>query len=233
LFPWLGLNVKISYQCDRKKDILRSIGLHLINGRMVEGFHDRLLQLDLTPKIPDYSYTISPLIMPKSGILRIKNFLREEILREDHQWALEARQRWEKDLKLLEHFYEDGKEKGESYHNEKEALQNQYEPKIIISVINGGLFYLTEKRRIMGFTIAPQECCAAGLRRFRPRHCIPPPITAPRFVPQNKKVSPRQLTFSAASILAADSRESFQTTGKEIPVWTPFFQTDFFRSSFG
>lgn len=145
LIPWLGLNLKISYQCDRKKDILRSIGLQLINGRMVEGFHERLLQLDLTPKIPDYSYTISPLIMPKSGILRIKKFLREEILNEDHHWAMEARQRWEKDLQLLEHFYEDGKEKGESYHNEKEALKNQYEPKISVSVINGGLFYLTEK----------------------------------------------------------------------------------------
>jgi hypothetical protein len=72
LRPWLCMNVKISYQCDRKRDVFKSIGLQLINGQMVEDFHDRLLQLQLTPKIPDYSFTLSPLIMPKSGISRIE-----------------------------------------------------------------------------------------------------------------------------------------------------------------
>ena len=43
LKPWIGLNVKISYQCDRKKDVFNSIGLNLINGQMVENFHDHLI----------------------------------------------------------------------------------------------------------------------------------------------------------------------------------------------
>lgn len=42
-----------------------------------------------------------------------------------------------------------------------------------------------------------------------------------------KKVSPRKLTFFAASILSAGSTESFQTTGKEIPVLTPAFPNGF------
>ncbi|MBB6444900.1 YqhG family protein [Bacillus benzoevorans] len=142
LKPWLGLNVKISYQCDRKKDILRSIGLQLINGQMVENFFARLTQCKLTPKIPDYSFTLSPLIMPKSGVLRIENYLRRELEQEDTTWAEEARIRWQQDLALLEHFYQDSEEKGESYSIEKKALQEQYEPKITISIINGGLFYL-------------------------------------------------------------------------------------------
>ncbi|MCQ6273721.1 YqhG family protein [Bacillus sp. V3B] len=142
LKPWLGMNVKISYQCDRKKDVFRSVGLQLINGQMVEHFHDQLLELDLTPKIPDYSFTLSPLIMPKSGLLRIENYLKTKIEKEDHTWADEARKRWSKDLNLLEHFYRDSDEKSESYEVEKEALKDQYEPKINISIINGGLFYL-------------------------------------------------------------------------------------------
>lgn len=145
LRPWLGLNLKISYQCDRKRDVFKSIGLQLINGQMVEDFHDKLLQLRLTPKIPDYSFTLSPLIMPKSGVSRIQHLLRGEIEQEDHYWAVEARERWNKDLQLLEHFYEEAEEKTESYENEKKALQEQYEPKVKISIINGGLFYLTEK----------------------------------------------------------------------------------------
>lgn len=145
LRPWLGMNVKISYQCDRKRDVFKSIGLQLINGQMVENFHDRLLQLQLTPKIPDYSFTLSPLILPKSGVSRIETKLRNEIEQEEHQWANEARERWEKDLQLLEHFYEEAEEKGETYENEKKALQEQYEPKVKISIVNGGLFYLTER----------------------------------------------------------------------------------------
>lgn len=142
LKPWIGLNLKVSYQCDRKKDVFYSIGLNLINGQFVENFHDQLLHLDLTPKIPDYSFTLSPLILPKSGLKRIENYLKTKISKEDSSWAEEAKKRWQKDLDLLEHFYKDNEEKGESYDIEKQALRDQYEPKMIVSIINGGLFYL-------------------------------------------------------------------------------------------
>jgi hypothetical protein len=145
LMPWLCMNVKISYQCDRKRDIFKSIGVQLINGQMVEDFHDRLQQVQLTPKIPDYSFTLSPLVMPKSGMQRIENYLRSVIEKDDHSWADAARQRWDQDLRLLDHFYEDAEEENESYETEKKALQEQYEPRINISYINGGLFYLTNE----------------------------------------------------------------------------------------
>lgn len=143
MYPWLGLNVKISYQCDRKRDVFKSIGLQLINGGMIENFHDRLLQISLTPKIPDYSFTLSPLVMPKSGIKRIEQYLRTGIEQENHTWADEARMRWKQDLDLLHHFYEED-ENNENFEVERKALQEQYEPKIKIEIINGGLFYLTD-----------------------------------------------------------------------------------------
>lgn len=145
LLPWLCMNVKISYQCDRKRDIFKSIGLQLINGKMVEDFHNYLLKISLTPKIPDYSFTLSPLVKPKSGMVRIENYLKSVIENDDHTWADEAKIRWEKDLELLNHFYEDIEDENESYETEKQALKDQYEPRIHISFINGGLFYLTEK----------------------------------------------------------------------------------------
>ncbi|WHY76053.1 YqhG family protein [Neobacillus sp. WH10] len=145
LMPWLCMNVKISYQCDRKRDVFKSIGLQLINGQMVEDFHDRLQKISLTPKIPDYSFTISPLVRPKSGMSRIETYLKSVISEDDHSWANDARKRWNQDLRLLDHFYEDVEDENESYETEKKALQEQYEPKINISLINGGLFYLTEK----------------------------------------------------------------------------------------
>lgn len=144
LIPWIGLNMKISYQCDRKRDVFISIGLNLINGRMEEEFHDKLLKMPLNSKIPDYAYTLSPLIKPGSGVNRIYSFLNTRISEEDHTWAEEARIRWNKDLDLLHHFYEDSEGISESFETEKTALKEQYEPKINISIVNGGLFYLTE-----------------------------------------------------------------------------------------
>lgn len=143
LIPWLGLNMKISYQCDRKRDVFKSIGLQLVNGQMTEDFHDKLCQMRLIPKIPDYAFTLSPLIMPKSGVGRMQAYLTKKLSLEDHSWAIDARNRWQKDIDLLNHFYEN--ERNESYEIEKEALQEQYEPKIRIEIVNGGLFYLTAK----------------------------------------------------------------------------------------
>lgn len=144
LHPWLGINVKISYQCDRKRDELVSLGIHLINGMIVPNFHNYLEQLSLTPKIPDYCFTISPLIKPKSGIMRLKQYLESYVQKDNHIWASEARMRWKEDLDLLEHFYAEMDEKPECYEVEKQALKEQYEPKIVIKMINGGIFYLSE-----------------------------------------------------------------------------------------
>lgn len=148
LYPWLNLNIKISYLCDRKKDHFRSIGLNLINGMMVDRFHDEIQSkgIPLTAKIPDYTFTLTPLIKPVSGIRRIEERIRQEIVLDDHTWAEEARLRWQEDEQLLERFYEDREELPESYFKEKEALKVQYEPHIEVKIINGGLFYLMEKR---------------------------------------------------------------------------------------
>ena len=51
--------------------------------------------------------------------------------------------RWNHDLDLLNRFYEESDELPESYEIEKQALQEQYEPRITVQIINGGLFYVT------------------------------------------------------------------------------------------
>lgn len=145
LHPWLGVNIMVSYQCDMKKDHLYSIGLHLVSGALVENFQDKLEKINLTPKIPDLCFNMTPLIKPQSGIKRIENFIEQTIRTQDHSWADSARQRWNEDLKLLDHFYEDVEEKPDCYYLEKEALRELYEPEIRVSIQNGGIFYLTTK----------------------------------------------------------------------------------------
>ncbi|MCD7033176.1 YqhG family protein [Metabacillus sp. GX 13764] len=142
LHPWLGVNIQVSYQCDMKKDLLYSIGLNLISGAMAEDFQHKIELLQMTPKIPDLCFTMSPLVKPQSGLNRIYSFIQDKIQQEEHTWADDARQRWNADLMLLNHFYENLEEKPEAYWLEKEALRELYEPKITISVQNGGIFYL-------------------------------------------------------------------------------------------
>ncbi|MDX8364260.1 YqhG family protein [Cytobacillus sp. IB215665] len=148
LYPWIGINVLISYECDRKRDYIHSLGLHMINGMIVTNFQNQLNKLRLTPKIPDLCFTMSPLIMPQSGLVRLNQHINHMIEQEDHSWADEARERWNEDLSLLNHFYEGVEEKPDCYETEKRALQEQYEPTINVKVINGGLFYLRQTSNI-------------------------------------------------------------------------------------
>ncbi|MCO7176574.1 YqhG family protein [Sporolactobacillus kofuensis] len=142
LEPWLGLNLKISYQCDLKKDFIRSVGLQLINGTLIEGFQSMLKRLQLNQKMPDYCYTLSPLITINSGIRRIERFIEAELNTEPTDWADQANERWEKDQQLLDSFYDYQELKPERYTQEKKALEEQYKPVIKVKLINAGLFYL-------------------------------------------------------------------------------------------
>ncbi|MCQ2011321.1 YqhG family protein [Sporolactobacillus sp. STSJ-5] len=142
LEPWLGINMKISYQCDLKKDRLISIGLQMVNGTLIEGFQSMLGKLELIARLPDYCYTLSPLITVKSGIQRIERFIASELETEPFEWADQASERWKKDEDLLDAFYEQAEKKPERYNQEKKALEEQYKPRINVRLINAGLFYL-------------------------------------------------------------------------------------------
>ncbi|MBU9712231.1 YqhG family protein [Evansella tamaricis] len=141
LKPWIVLNGAVSYCCDHKKDYFFSIGLSLITGEVIHDFHELIKAKNLQEQIPNYCFTMTPIIRPISGIERIKRLLIEDLEQQDHQWAENARNRQKQDEQLLEAFYEGQEEKGDSYYDEKKAIKSQYEPSINISIINGGLFY--------------------------------------------------------------------------------------------
>ncbi|WP_338750059.1 YqhG family protein [Bacillus sp. FJAT-52991] len=143
LHPWLLTNVKVSYEADRKKEQFHSFGLNLINGQIQEQFMHTLERKSLSGKIPDFSFTIAPLIKPLSGVRRINQFLEQRLQNEDQQWAKQAIRRWEEDLSLLNSFYEEEEEEPEAFFLEKAALKKRYEPKIKVDIVNGGIIYLT------------------------------------------------------------------------------------------
>ena len=87
--------------------------------------------------------------MPKSGLITNGKFLKSKIEQGKIILGLKKQgKRWNQDLDLLEHFYKDTEEKAESYEIEKQALKDQYEPKIVISIINGGYILFKRSSRL-------------------------------------------------------------------------------------
>lgn len=143
LYPWLMVNVKISYQGKQKKEEIYSLGLHLVNGIMKIGMMDLIERYPLSMNIPDYCYPISPIIKVKSGFSRIESVLETYIHNQDHEWAKESLMELDEEIKLVHYFYNNSEEKEEQLEKEINDITERYTPQIIIEVINGGLVYLT------------------------------------------------------------------------------------------
>jgi hypothetical protein len=152
LTPWLGVNYKISFICDRKKDRLVSLGINLLHGQIEENFFDMLEVRSMLPVLPDYAYTMRPIFSVDSAVQRLEQYTQSLIEKEDKSWAEEARRRLAAELTQTEHFYAAKKATGEegeessSKHREKrlDELRWQYEPRIEVEMINSGLFYLQQ-----------------------------------------------------------------------------------------
>ncbi|MCE7794301.1 YqhG family protein [Salipaludibacillus sp. CUR1] len=152
LKPWLCLNGKIVYHCHQKKEEIFSIGLSLITGEMLKEFHSLVKGGSLKVSIPDFCFTLTPLIKPVSGIERIHKYLFHTIEKENHQWAEEAMCKMDKELALLERFYAGTAEKPPSYEKEKASITGLYAPSIQLEIINGGIFHL-HNHPLTGFSL--------------------------------------------------------------------------------
>ncbi|MGE7944299.1 YqhG family protein [Lysinibacillus xylanilyticus] len=142
LTPWLGVNYKVSYCCDRTKEMLYSFGINLLTGIIKEDFHETLYATELDTVPAEHVFHVQYIIKPIRGLQRLDAAIEAIIAQDDHSWATEAKKRWQRDQRVLDYFYEDVDDKPECYDIEKKALEEQYDAKIKIEIINGGLFYL-------------------------------------------------------------------------------------------
>lgn len=146
LYPWLVVNVKISYIGKQKKDELLSIGLHLVNGMMKFSMMDHLKEFSLNKTVSDYCFTISPLIKLNSGFKRIESVLDQHITQQQNDWALASIEALQEEQTMLKHFYQGTTDEKQQIQMEKEMkeIENRYLPQITYHVVNGGLFYMKE-----------------------------------------------------------------------------------------
>lgn len=143
LTPWLGVNYKVSYCSDQTKEMLYSFGINLMTGEIIEDFQESLCHIDLDSVNSEDAFQVQYIIKPIRALQRLDAKVENLIQQDDHTWAEEARKRWKRSQRVLDYFYEGVEEKPECYEIEKKALEEQYDAKIKIEIVNGGLFYLT------------------------------------------------------------------------------------------
>lgn len=142
LTPYLGVNYKVSYFSDKTREMLYSLGINLMTGKIIDDFQDIITQIDLVPDLPGKAFPLQYIIKPLRGIERLHLVIDNIIQLDDHTWEEEAKKRWKRDQRVLDYFYKDVEEKPECYKIEAKALEERYSSKIKIEIINGGVFYL-------------------------------------------------------------------------------------------
>jgi len=133
LVPWLGINLKVSLLCDKRRDILLYLGINLHNPRVVRDFTSFLFRLPLTPTIPDYFYTLDRRITVAQALQMAEQEVAEVLRQEDQAWAEEARARLQEELAILEAYYAElaRREPESAEGNAEEAAEEERESAVL------------------------------------------------------------------------------------------------------
>ncbi|MBM7563642.1 YqhG family protein [Paenibacillus sacheonensis] len=148
---WLGVNMKVEFLCDMKREEIHSFGISLATGQCLEQFSDRLLQQRMTPKLPPNVHTAKNAITLNKAASIAEGTLERKLRTYDYSWADAASKRLDEELSTVRHYYEpliEGAEEenrapiAEQYERRQEEIRWQYEPRVSVSAINCGIFYL-------------------------------------------------------------------------------------------
>lgn len=149
--PWLGVCFKVEFACDMKREELHFLGISLTTGAIDSSFDNRLHGITLKPRLPE-NISITPTrLSPEEGKQRLELMLQEDIDRQDDRWAVEARQRLDEELAIIDGYYshlledeneETQKNARQQYEARVAEIRWQYEPRIRVSAINCGIFHL-------------------------------------------------------------------------------------------
>jgi hypothetical protein len=160
LVPWLAVNYKLEFISDQKRDLLLPLGINLISGAIIVDFYEKISNMQLTPKLPDYCFTMKPIFGIDSACARLEQYVQARINEEDTAWATFASERLEEEKRLVESYYSEEyvrhsstKDDGLDMEEHKEQigqeklkrlaeLEWQHQPRIEVDVLNTGLVFL-------------------------------------------------------------------------------------------
>ncbi len=148
---WLGVNIKVEFCCDRKREEIYSFGVSLATGNCLESFYDMLLSRKLTPRLPANVHMTKNGISYGKALSIVEAALERKLKNQSYTWAEEASARLAEELERIDSYYSPivehatDENKGpiqEQYEQRRSEIKWQYEPRVTASAINCGLFHL-------------------------------------------------------------------------------------------
>jgi hypothetical protein len=148
---WLGVNYKVEFCCDMKRDELHSLGISLQTGEIVEDFFERITRLQLTPRLPANTLVQRITWSIPRATAALEEHLDRELRNYSHDWAHEAQERLDEELARVDAFYGEALQGADpesrpameaQYEHRKNEIEWQYRPRIEASVLNTGIFHL-------------------------------------------------------------------------------------------
>ncbi|OUM99678.1 MAG: hypothetical protein BAA02_09500 [Paenibacillaceae bacterium ZCTH02-B3] len=148
---WLGVNFKVAFECDMKREDLYSWGISLATGVIDENFGERLKACKLTARLSPEIRLLMSTLKPRKGMARLEAHLERKLRRGDFSWAVEAEERRREELERVSHYYrqligradsEEQRRTLEERLKDREAeIDRQFRPRMTVTVINCGIFH--------------------------------------------------------------------------------------------
>lgn len=152
---WLGVNFKVAYECDTKRECLYGWGISLATGMIDDRFWERIRTAKLTPCLPANVHLLRNGLTVRKGMSQLETSLERRLKTEDFTWAEEAEARRRDELRRIEQYYGPQLERASSAdqadllaelqsrkQQREREIDWQYRPRIHVSVLNCGIFHL-------------------------------------------------------------------------------------------
>lgn len=144
--PVLAVNYHLAYICDQKKDRINDLAIDLQTGEVHPSFYTWAKEQQWTPQLPPSRFLLPFQLTLHEAVGRLEAYLQREVEQEDHGWAEQARKRLADEVQQIESYYPEehlltDDQRQEKHQRLRETVW-QLAPRIEITVINAGLFYL-------------------------------------------------------------------------------------------
>ncbi|WP_226000168.1 YqhG family protein [Paenibacillus sp. BJ-4] len=154
---WLGVCYKVEFACDLKREELHWLGISLKSGKIISDFGDMIEARQLSPLLAGNMHVQPAKLTVSEASNSLESYLTDLLRQQDYSWAEQAKERLREELEVIDHYYEDltkeQKDQDKEEENKKEAIVEQhqarrnemvwqYEPKVLVSAINCGIFHL-------------------------------------------------------------------------------------------
>jgi hypothetical protein len=149
---WLGVNFKVGFQCDMKREEIYGWGISLATGVIEERFMEKLLDKKLTPRLPSNIHLLKNGLSLRKAMTQLELTMERKLKNADFSWAEEAEQRRQDELERIRHYYspileatepsEQRNELSARFQQREAEIDWQYRPRVSVSVTNCGIFHL-------------------------------------------------------------------------------------------